>query len=239
MARPNRSPKEATAAQKSLPTSDSAQGSRSNANPCVSTPPLWAARLVSTWTFFHFALIAISYASIVAPSVMQQRIINAFGPYLAIAHWDADDALLSFSDASPSEKTHVLSTSSAVSPETEEDWNNLAPELTDTRSRGGVKGGDRQRRWQRFLSTVAELGEREQGGLVAWLIQPVAQLQPTATHLRITRESDLMTTVVDDSAPPPYLAAIVRESNQPPRLIQAAPKRLASPAINKSNIAKP
>lgn len=202
-------------------------------------PRPWLVRVLLAWLVLHFSLIALSYTSSIAASSVQVRILDAFHPYLAITHLDADGTPLLFSDSTSSEKMHLLSEASSVKPETEDDWITVGQSDTESSLMGGIAGGDRQRRWQRFLATLAELGEKEQGALIAWFMEPIAMSRTQAQQLRITREPDLMTTVVDDDAPPPYTVAIVRQDGKGPRLVQAAPKRLASPAIQSSGAGNP
>jgi len=202
-------------------------------------PAPWVARVIMAWLVLHFSLIALAYTSSIAASSVQLRILDLFRPYLAITHLDSDGTPLLFSDSSPSEKTHLISEATSKEPETEDDWLAIGQSESNGGLMGGIAGGDRQRRWQRFLATLAELGEKEQGAMAAWFIEPIAVARTDVQKFKITREPDLMTTVVDDNASPPYTVAIVRQDGQGPRLVQAAPKRLASPAIHIDNAGSP
>jgi hypothetical protein len=195
-------------------------------------PSPWIRKLILGAVGLHLCLVATSYASSIGASDFQTRALALFRTYLSIFHFDADGVTLAFSDSSASEKTHRWSTSTSTRPDSEDQWNpanDPASALTM-----GFAGGDRQRRVQRLLAAIARLGENEQGTLAAWLVTPIAKMQPEANFVRITREPDLMTNVVEDSASPPYVAAIIRSQDQPPRPIQSAPKRLASPTRTKS-----
>ena len=198
-------------------------------------PAPWIAKLVMVWVMVHFVLCAISYSSSIASSGLQDRILAAFGPYMSLTHLDADGASLHFSDSSLSEKTHLISQSSFARPETEDQWTVIGANESGSKLMGGYAGGDRQRRWQRLISGMAELGESDQGNVVAWLIEPIVLAEPKAKQIRITREPDLMTTVVDDAAPPAYTVSVLRQEGQQPRLIQVSPPRLTAPAIDRTS----
>lgn len=154
---------------------------------------------------------------------MQVRLLDAFRPYLAAMHFDADYVPLSLAASSPTEKTHVLMQTTSLTPE-DGDWIPIAGP--------GIAGGERQRRWQRLLAAAAELSEDQQGDLVAWLAEPIASDYPKATQIRIQRQPDLMSTTADDAAPVPYRASIVRERDQPLRLVQVPPQRFTAPSTS-------
>ena len=181
------------------------------------------ARFISTVVVLHFFLIVLSYFSTVASSTTQVRILDAVRPYLGMTHFDADGLPLSFAVSDRSEKNHLLQQSTKSRGETEEDWTAI--------ENSAMAGGDRQRRWQRFLAAIAELGNNEQTALAAWLVEPLAIANPEAKKIRITRQPDLMTTVVDDSASAPYAAAIVRQANGSVRLLQLPPPRMAAESV--------
>jgi len=207
-----------------LPTQDPAIGNPSpRQTPALngdSLPSLATARIVSTVVVVHFFLISLSYSSTVASSTTQVRILDAIRPYLGMTHFDADGLPLSFAVSDRSEKNHLLQQSTKSRGETEEDWTAI--------ENSAMAGSDRQRRWQRFLAAIAELGNNEQTALAAWLVEPLAIANPEAKKIRITRQPDLMTTVVDDSASAPYAAAIVRQENGSVRLVQLPPPRMAA-----------
>ena len=180
------------------------------------------ARVVSTIVTIHFVLIGLSYFSTVAASTIQNRMLEAFRPYLAMMHFDADGLPLCFTTSDRSEKTHLLQQATQTRIQTDDDWNKI--------DNPGFVGGDRQRRWQRYLASIAELGNNEQTALAAWLVEPLAIANPDVKVIRIVRQPDLVTTVVDDAASPPYTAAIVREQDGSIRLLQLPPPRLAAEA---------
>ncbi len=181
-------------------------------------------RVVSTIVTIHFVLIGLSYFSTVAASTIQNRMLDAFRPYLAIMHFDADGMPLCFTTSDRSEKTHLLQQATQTRTQTDDDWNKIDDP--------GLVGGDRQRRWQRYLASIAELGNNEQTALAAWLVEPLAIANPDVKVIRIVRQPDLVTTVVDDAATPPYTAAIVREQNGSIRLLQLPPPRLAAESVD-------
>lgn len=185
---------------------------------------------ISTIIVVHFFLVGLSYFSTVASSSTQNLMLGTVRPYLGITHFDADGVTFCFATSDRSEKNHLLQQSSKSRGETEDDWTMVESP--------GMVGGDRQRRWQRFLAAVAELGNNEQTALAAWLVEPLAIAQSEAQSIRITREPDLMTTVVDDAAAPPYAAAIVRQDDGSARLVQVPPPRLAAEPIGNALLEK-
>jgi hypothetical protein len=195
-----------------------------------SLPPAGLRRVLAGVVAVHFVLIGISYLSGVAPSSLQARIVDLSRPYLAVLHLEADGVALNLATSTPKEKTHLLEQATVARPDFDS-W--TAFEIP------GLKGGDRQRRWQRYLAGVAELGDNEQAAVAAWLVEPLAERHLDATFLRIARVPDLMTTVVDDTAAPPYTAAILRESNGPVRVVLVPAQRLASPPVLPSQAGGP
>ena len=122
-----------------------------------------------------------------------------------MTHFDADGLPLCFATSDRAEKTHLLQQAKQSHAQVDDDWIQIGDP--------GFVGGDRQRRWQRYLASVAELGNNEQTALAAWLVEPLAMANPDAKEFRIIRQPDLVTTVVDDAAAPPYTAAIVRQED--------------------------
>lgn len=170
----------------------------------------------------HLALIVCSYLATVTASSVQNQLLDAFRPYLAAMHFDADRVALSPAASSPAEKTHLLLQTPSLRPQDDADWT-----LIDD---PGVSGGDRQRRWQRLLATAAELSENQQGDLVAWLMLPIARTHPEAQQFRIDRQADWMSTSADKTAPSPYHASIVRDNGEPVGLVQVPPQRFTAPS---------
>ncbi|MGV3483678.1 MAG: hypothetical protein ACO1RT_04595 [Planctomycetaceae bacterium] len=189
-----------------------------SASPRCPSPRLTT--LLSIAIAAHFTLIGISYLSTVAASSVQADLLATFGPYLGAAHLDAEQIPLTLSSDSASEKTHQLLQTRSLRPG-DEDWTSIASP--------GIRGGDRQRRWQRLLAATAELGENEEGILAAWLMLPIAQRYPDATQIRIDREPDITTMPTDTAAASPYRASIVRD-NGSVRLVQVPPSRLTAPS---------
>ena len=201
------------------------------ATPPSSVPSERSVKVLSTLVLVHLFLVFSSYLATVAPSGLQTRVLDFARPYLAAFHFDADGVPLNLATNAVAEKTHELEKTVAETPRNDGDWKPVDPTL--------LAGGDRARRWQRFLATIAQMGDNQMPSLAATLIEPLAVAQSDATHLRVTRQGDLMTTVVDDSAPPPYTTAILRGDNNAVRFVLVPAKRLASPSITMPSIELP
>lgn len=204
-------------------TSLNRTGDFSSPSETPSLPPTWLIRPLSVFAALHLFLIGLTYFSVVSPSTLQVRALAIFRPYLSAFHFDADGAAFNVATSLPKEKAHLLEQSREVRPDIDS-W-----EMVDV---PGIAGSDRQRRWQRFLSGIAELGENEQSAIAAWLVEPLAIVHGDAKFLRIRRMPDLMTTVVDDTAAPPYTAAVLRDADSAVRVVLVPAQRLASPAVN-------
>ncbi len=211
--------------------------------------------LLATWATFHLAVVAISCLASVAPSALQSNLLNLCRPYLSVLHQDAEGVSLAISRNQPAEKTHELQVLVAGSADTA-DWQSTLAALNADPSESGAidqpidnargpAGGCRQRRWQRFLARIAELGELDQAALAAWFVAPMATQLPQVEQLRIVRKSDLMSTVVDDNAEPPYAVAIVRPvsdsqneaatATEAIQLLQIPARRLVAPTRSAAN----
>lgn len=202
----------------------------------VVTPPLrgpseQTVKVLSALVLGHLFLVFSSYLATVAPSGLQTRVLDFARPYLAAFHFDADGVPLNLATNAVAEKTHELEKAVAKTPGNDGDWKPVNPSLH--------AGGDRARRWQRFLATIAQMGDNQMPSLAALLVEPLAVAQSDATYLRVTRQGDLMTTVVDDSAPPPYTTAILRSDNNAVRFVLVPAKRLASPPVTVPPLALP
>lgn len=181
--------------------------------------------------FVHLFLVSSSYFATVAPSGLQTRVLDFARPYLAALHFDADGVPLNLASNAPAEKTHQLEKSLAPSAGNQADWEPLNPPVP--------AGGDRARRWQRFLTTIAQMGDNQLPALAALLIEPIAVAQSDATYLRVNRQGDLMTTLVDDSAAPPYTTAVLRDTNNAIRFVLVPEKRLSAPTVASPTIGAP
>jgi hypothetical protein len=188
-----------------------------------SLPSTWLRWTLAAFLPIHFGLIGTSYLSSIAPSSVQARLVEFARPYLAALHLEADGVSLNLATSAAKEKTHVLEQAVDLRPDVES-WSALPTT--------GFAGGDRQRRWQRYLAGVSELGDNEQSAIAAWLVEPLAERYVDAKYLRITRVPDLMTTVVDDNAAAPYTAAVLREADSPVRVVLVPAQRLASPSVS-------
>ena len=197
-------------------------------------------RILAMWATVHLAVIACSSLASIAPSSVQSRLLNVFRPYLALIHQDAEGVTLAVSRNLPAEKTHELQVLTTKESE-QEAWDSELEKFADSEpsptflhppveNDRGPAGGCRQRRWQRFLARVAELGEMDQAALAAWFVEPMVEQMPTVKQVRIMRLPDLMTTVVDDNAQSPYSVAVVRSAaSHEIQLLQIPAKRLVAP----------
>ncbi len=171
----------------------------------------------------HFVVVGLSYLSLVAPSNLHTQVVDVARPYLMLLHLDAEGSILSFSTDAKAEKTHRLQQTESTPADRESIW-------TDVLEPGFV-GADRQRRWQRLLVTIAQVSEADQAALAGRLIEPIAMMNPAAGALRIVREPDLMTNVVDDAAEPPYTVAILRSDDSAVRLVRVPSRRMAAESV--------
>jgi hypothetical protein len=195
------------------------------------TPSERTVKVVSTLVLVHLFLVFSSYLATVAPSGLQTRILDLARPYLAAFHFDADGIPLNLATNAVAEKAHELEKAVAQPLGGNVEWDPINPSV--------LAGGDRARRWQRFLTTIAQMGDNQLPSLAAILIEPLAVEHSDATHLRVTRQADLMTTVVDDSAPPPYTTAVLRGDDNAIRFVLVPAKRLASPPLTMPPLALP
>jgi len=199
------------------------------------------AGVVSAIVAVHCVVVAVGLASGVGASSLQSSLLGFARPYLSLFHASPDTFPIALATSTADEKTHLLWAANSPDPQDDNEWTDTG-NATDSTLPGGSPGSDSQRRWQRYLSLVAELGEGEQGDLAARLFQRIVAAAPMvdekpAKVFRITRDPDLMTNVLDDSAPAPYVVAVLPgleasgSRQAAPRLMQIAPGRLAAPTI--------
>ncbi len=93
----------------------------------------------------------------------------------------------------------------------------------------GAAGSGRRRRQQRYLTTIANLGESDQNALAARLMLPLIASYPDAQMVRVIRVPNIMTNAVQDAEPTPYTAVILREQDTL-RLVRVPAPRLGSAA---------
>ncbi len=188
-------------------------------------PPLWAIRAMTTFILLHFALIAISIIATVAPSGLQGRILDGAAWYLLPTHLSADGISIDVGRGDTVEQFHRVEVGEGPG----ESWvtwgagHDPSPAIESA-----ISGGLRQARWQRYLASVAMLGENQQSALAAWLGEPLAAELVASSAFRIVREPTLMTNVVQDSAEPPYTAAVVKDSRGVRRFVWTPPERLSA-----------
>ncbi|MEM9644171.1 MAG: hypothetical protein AAF989_04175, partial [Planctomycetota bacterium] len=94
-----------------------------------------------------------------------------------------------------------------VSRPEESDWVDYPWNAQDWPLRGGMGTSDRR---QTFLRSAVVLSEAEQFGLVAAWMEPALETLPDAKIIRLIRVPSLLSSVTDDSAPPPYTARVLR-----------------------------
>jgi hypothetical protein len=200
-----------------------AEGSSAGAVPSVVMM-----RFISAAAVLHLIVIAISYLAGVRASGVQGQIIDTLSPYLSTFHLAAngnaadavaaDGVAFYLARGDGGERVYRLQVASGEKPE-ESQWRPASWVLEG--------GGERARRYQRFLAAIAELGASDQNALAGRLILPAMQRDPDADWVRIVRLPNLMTNIVQDAEPPPYTAAILRQGDSI-RLVRVAQPRLAS-----------
>ncbi len=199
-------------------------------------------RIVAGCATVHLIVIAFSYFASTAPSSFESRLLDFCRPYLALLHQDTEGLSLAIGRNLPAEKTHEMQVLASQTPDVET-WDSELTKYAKSESKAGFlsppvdnargpAGGCRQRRWQRMLARMAELGELDQAALAAWFVTPLVEQLPDVEQVRIVRLPDLMTTVVDDSAAAPYSVAVVRSKKSPSlQLLQIPANRLIAPAV--------
>ncbi len=180
---------------------------------------------ISLWLPLHLLAIWISFTSVVEPSSIHARFASLVHPYVRPTHFAADDRPVYLTHGNPSEQPHRLQV-------TTDPLNDMAS--VDTRSwqtvgpsgYAGLAVSDRTARW---LSTAAMLAENDQPGLVAELLLPIAQSDPSVNAIRIVRlPTDLND--INTETESPYVARVVRGDGFV-SLLELKSSRLSSQAI--------
>ncbi len=180
-------------------------------------------RLISVAIVVHLTTMALSFTSIVEPSSFHTRVLGLFGAYQQTLHLDADKRAFYLAHGGTNEQPHRIQWTDSLDP-SEDDWKPLVPNTT-----AGLAASDRM---ARFLSIAAQWSQEERASEVATLLRPLVLKEPNAKSVRIIRLPTGLTTVVDDAAPPPYVARVVR-SAESVDLVQIKPARFVttSPVI--------
>jgi len=157
--------------------------------------------LLSLFLLFHFVAAAVSFFSAIEPSRTQLRLLDLARPYLIATRFGIGDRPIYLAHGDPSEQPLRLQVSREASPG-RGDWRTVRPP-----GKPGLASGDRYGRW---LSTAAMLAEGDQPGLVAELLVPAVNSDDAINAVRIVRLPTQLTTVLDESQPPPYEGRVIR-----------------------------
>lgn len=198
-----------SAAAPSRPPKD--QHSESPDSLAVSLPevPMPHPRLrivISVALVAHLAAIAISFAAAVEPSQVHSRLVDLLLPYFQLTHFGADDRPVYLAHGEKSEQPHRMEWTASDHPG-ENDWIPLLPASTP-----GLAVSDRL---HRYLAKAASLADAEKSSVVANLIMPVVRFHPDTKLVRIIRLPTELTTIIDDAAPPPYIARVIHVDPAP------------------------
>lgn len=185
-------------------------------------PPPWFARILSVGISVHLVAIALSYTAVVSPSSFHRGLLGFVEPYLQLFHFGADDRPVYLAHGAPTEQPHRIEWSRSTSPRPDE-W-----EAWDVKAQPGLAAQDRI---ARFTAALATLAETEQPSLIAEMLLPIVQQNKLVNQIRIRRLPTELTTVVDDAAPPPYVARVVR-SGDAVRLVQLYEERLVTQPLD-------
>ncbi|TWU02800.1 hypothetical protein [Stieleria varia] len=177
----------------------------------------WA---LSVWLIVHLGLVAISFAGVVQLSGLQSAILDTAAPYLESTHFAAGGRPYYLAHGDPDEQPHRLQVSTSSSAVNDESlWSTVEPFGAP-----GMAGNDRYARW---FATAATLAEAEQPSLVAQLLLPIVESDDSIAAIRIVRLPTQLTTAVDDSQPPPYVARVARKNGRV-SLVQLQASRLTT-----------
>jgi hypothetical protein len=180
---------------------------------------------LSLWLVFHLAALAISFTSVVEPSTLHARLAQLVHPYLRPLHFAADDRPVYLAQGDAGERPHRLQvTRDVVTDIAAVDryrWQTVGPDASP-----GLAVSDRLSRW---LTTAAMLAENEQPSLVAEMLLPFVQGDPTIHSVRIVR---LLTELsdVNEQASSPYVARVIRDGDLI-TLVKLNPPRLSSHVV--------
>ena len=172
-------------------------------------PPAWVRNLLTIVALVHLFAVAISFSGVVEPSETHSLLLRLLDPYLRATHFGADDRPVYLAHGGPLEQPHRLQISRRGDIAK---WHTIEPE--------GFPGLARSDRYARWISTIVSLAENDQPGLVAVLLSPeirrINQSDPEhpTEQVRIIRLPTELTTVVDDAAPPPYVARVLSRKDR-------------------------
>ena len=172
---------------------------------CAESPTPRTMTLLSLFLVFHLLAISLSFFSVVDPSETQVRLLSLVQPYLRATRFGVDDRPIYLTHADRSEQPMRLQVAKTFKP-SEQDWRTIHPPGVP-----GLASSDRHHRW---LATAVLLAESDQPGLVAELLLGFASDQPDIRSLRIVRLPTELTTILDDAAPPPYVARVARAGDR-------------------------
>ncbi|QEG00080.1 hypothetical protein Mal15_41490 [Stieleria maiorica] len=193
----------------------------------VATPrppsPFWVG-LISAAIVVHLLALFVSYSALIEPSSTHSSLLDLASPYLRSTHFSADGRRFYLAHATPDEQPHRLQFASAgkdgdlvIDRQTE--WTTVQP--------GGIAGLAASDRYGRWMALAATLAQSDRPSLAAALLMPLISADPSIDAVRVVRLPTQLTTVADDSAPPVYLARVVRSGDQV-RLVSIGAKRLST-----------
>ncbi len=168
----------------------------------VKAPGPRGRQIISVAIVLHLIATGASLMATVEPSAMHAGLVDQLSPYLQLTHFGGDEQRFYFAHGGKNEQAHRIEWSESATP-SESEWLPWAADVAP-----GLAESDRL---ARFLVRAAELADDDQSSLVATMLLPIAQRQPTMRSLRIVRLPTQLTTIIDDAAPPPYVARVVRE----------------------------
>lgn len=170
----------------------------------------------------HLIAVAFSYLAIVEPSSIHTSILASSAPYLRSTHFAADGRRYYMAHGTPDEQPHrlqyaTLDDQQAIDSNT--NWETVKP--------SGIPGLASSDRYQRWMILTATLAESDQPSLAAALLLPLVKQDDSIDVIRVIRLPTELTTAADDSAPPPYVARVVRDENQT-RIVSIQSPRLTT-----------
>ena len=189
-------------------------------------PPSSTARsLLTVWLIAHGFLLLVAYGSVMEPSAVQQRLLGFFSWYVNALHLSPDGRPIYIAHGGWPEAAHQFQTASPAADE-QLHWHPMAMP--------GSAGGERRKRYQRWVKATAGLAQQQQSGL-AGLLARRAVRDPDVQRLRIAQIENRSIPLSLEPIEPPYQAAVVREGDQL-RFVQLTPPRQnalpASPAVD-------
>ena len=181
-------------------------------------------RLISAAIVLHLFALFLSYSAIIEPSTTHSSSLDALAPYLRTTHFAADGRPFYLAHATPDEQPHRLQITSdrgdtTVPIDAQTKWTTVEP--------GGTAGLASSDRYGRWMGLVATLAQSDQPSLAAALLMPLVAADPSIDAVRIVRLPTELTTAADDSAPPVYLARVIRGADEV-RLVSIVSKRLTT-----------